>query len=218
MNKKRRVAIIGTNGLPAKYGGFETLANYISLHLQSEFSFITFCSKTKNKDKFETYNGSKLVYFPLNANGWQSVVYDALSILYSFIFSDILLILGPTSSGALIFLNKIFKKKIIVNYGGVEWKRQMHSKFEQRFAKFNCRVASHYANYNIADNFALKKNLLNEFNLESCEIIEYGGDHVSCETINSDYLLKYPFLSKKSAKYEPSCPVIPVIKAFFIKC
>ena len=197
MNRKKRIAIIGTNGLPATYGGFETLANYISLHLQSEFNFLIFCSKRENKEKITSLNGSRLIYFPLKANGWQSVIYDALSILYSFLFSDVLLILGPTSSGALIFLNKIFAKKIIVNYGGVEWKRQMHSKFEQRFAKFNCRVASRYANYNIADNLALKEILLNEFDLESCEIIEYGGDHVSCETINSDYLSKYPFLNEK---------------------
>ena len=43
----------------------------------------------------------------------------------------------------------------------------------------------------------LKEILLNEFNLKSCEIIEYGGDHVSCETINSEFLLKYPFLNEK---------------------
>ena len=54
----------------------------------------------------------------------------------------------------------------------------------------------------IGDSGVGKSNLLsrftrNEFNLESCEIIEYGGDHVSCETINSDYLLKYPFLNEK---------------------
>ena len=100
MNRKKRIAIIGTNGLPATYGGFETLANYISLRLQNEFNFLIFCSKRENKEKITSLNGSRLIYFPLKANGWQSVIYDALSILYSFLFSDVLLILGPTSSGA----------------------------------------------------------------------------------------------------------------------
>jgi len=29
MKEKKRVAIIGTNGIPARYGGFETLSEFL---------------------------------------------------------------------------------------------------------------------------------------------------------------------------------------------
>ena len=37
--KKIRVAIIGTNGIPAMYGGFETLAEYLTKELSNYFKF-----------------------------------------------------------------------------------------------------------------------------------------------------------------------------------
>ena len=43
---KKRVAIIGSVGLPANYGGFETLVNYLTLEKSADFNFTVFCQKT----------------------------------------------------------------------------------------------------------------------------------------------------------------------------
>ena len=59
--KKKRVAIIGTNGIPARYGGFETLAHYLSKNLNEEFDITVYCSKTPRATRLKTYNNSKLV-------------------------------------------------------------------------------------------------------------------------------------------------------------
>ena len=51
------------------------------------------------------------------------LLYDLISILHSLFYADILLILG--TPGAIILpLLKLFNKKIIVNFGGLEWKRE----------------------------------------------------------------------------------------------
>ena len=39
-----RVAIVGTVGLPSRYGGFETLAQYLVEYLGDEFEFTVYCS------------------------------------------------------------------------------------------------------------------------------------------------------------------------------
>ena len=66
----KTVAIIGTNGLPAKYGGFETLTNYLVENFdKSNYKIIVYCSKTPKKDRLDSYNGAKLVYLPFKANG-----------------------------------------------------------------------------------------------------------------------------------------------------
>ena len=42
--QKKRVAIIGTTGLPAKYGGFETLAHHLVDRLNQRFDLTVFCA------------------------------------------------------------------------------------------------------------------------------------------------------------------------------
>ena len=43
-----KVAIVGTNGLPAKYGGYETLVNYLTL-LNTELEIDVYCTRTEKK-------------------------------------------------------------------------------------------------------------------------------------------------------------------------
>ena len=73
MNNLKKVAIIGANGLPARYGGFETLTHHLTLNLKNDFDFIVYCSKTPKTKRLKQFNGVKLKYLPFKANGWQSV-------------------------------------------------------------------------------------------------------------------------------------------------
>ncbi len=44
MTKKQNIAIIGTVGLPANYGGFETLAEHLVENLSDEYNMTVYCS------------------------------------------------------------------------------------------------------------------------------------------------------------------------------
>jgi len=52
-HEKNRIAIIGTVGIPAKYGGFETLAEQLVSNLSNEFDFTVYCSKRDTRKKKE---------------------------------------------------------------------------------------------------------------------------------------------------------------------
>ena len=39
-----KIAIIGTVGIPAKYGGFETLTEYLTKNISEEIDITVFCS------------------------------------------------------------------------------------------------------------------------------------------------------------------------------
>ena len=67
MNKK--IAIIGTVGIPAKYGGFETLTEYLTKHLSKEYDMSVYCSAKSYDDTLADYNGAALKYVNLKANG-----------------------------------------------------------------------------------------------------------------------------------------------------
>ena len=195
---KKRVAIIGTNGIPAKYGGFETLADYLSKYLSVDYEISVYCSLTPKHKKLKEYNNSTLIYIPLKANGWQSMIYDAVSIFHAYLKSDVLIILG--FSGVFAFpLNIFFKKKIVFNIGGIEWQKVRGAKFAGRLEvlvkKWFEKICVKYSNVIIVDNQVLFDYVKSEYTIDAI-LAEYGGDHAVSELKSNEFLQKYPSLRK----------------------
>ena len=191
---KKKVAVIGTNGLPAKYGGFETLTDYLVQYLSSDYQFYVYCSKNNSTNQPKEYHGAKLVPLPLNANGFQSIAYDLISILHSLFYADILLILG--TPGAIILpLLKLFNKKVIVNFGGLEWKRDKWPKLVRHYLKFTEKLAVKYSDVVVADNQAFIDYISDEYKVKAI-LIEYGGDHVLTSFNEDKLFVKYPFVKE----------------------
>lgn len=193
--KKKTVAIVGTNGVPANYGGFETLAENLVIELSDKVDITVYCSK-KQKQKLRTFCGAKLINVPLSGNGYQSMLYDTLTLIHAFFTHEIVLYLGP-GVGFMLFFNKIFRKKLIVNYGGLnEWEREKLSPFIKKLGYISHKSATKYALYNIADNHVLGDSIEKRFNIEPI-VIKYGGDHVSKIKITQEYINEFPFLKEK---------------------
>jgi glycosyltransferase involved in cell wall biosynthesis len=196
---KKKVAIIGTNGLPAKYGGFETLTDYLSRYLNQEFDLTVYCAKTPRENRINSFNSSRLVYIPFKANGWQSMIYDALSIFHALKRNDVLVILG--FSGVFAFpLRVFFKTKIVFNIGGVEWKKvrgkKSLGKLEVVTKKWFERICVRYSDLVIADNQVILDYVNDNYQTESI-LAEYGGNHAVYQSANSNLIEKYPFLAGK---------------------
>ncbi len=195
MTKKEKIAIIGTNGLPAKYGGFETLTHHLTLQLKTEFNFVVYCSKTPKKDRLKTFNGAKLVYFPLKANGWQSVISDIITIIHAWFTVDKLLVLG--NSGALIFPLKFLSgKKLVLNIGGIDWGRSKWNYFIKKYIQLSELICVKFADVVITDNAHIQKLYKKYYNANSV-LIEYGGNHVKKTPVTEEIIGNYPFLKKK---------------------
>lgn len=215
--KNKHIAIIGTVGLPANYGGFETLAEYLTKELAHKFELSVFCSAKRLKEKPTTYNNAKLHYINLDANGVQSIPYDIISIAKALTFADTLVILGVSGCIVLPFVKVISKKKIIVNIDGLEWKREKWNKHAKAFLKFSEKIAVKYADVIVTDNKVIQDYVLSEYAKPS-ELIAYGGDHVTKESITPETLQQYPFLSNpyafKVCRIEPENNVHMILEAF----
>ena len=189
----KKISIIGTVGLPAKYGGFETLTEYLTKYLGDRFDITVFCSSKSYKTKLKTHNDAKLKYLPLNANGIQSILYDIISIFYALLFADTLLILGVSGCIVLPIVKLISSKKVIVNIDGLEWKRAKWGKAAKWFLKFSERVAVKYSDIIIADNKVIQDYVRAEYGKKT-ELIAYGADHTCKKVLSKDVLNKFHFL------------------------
>ncbi len=198
--KKKRIHIVGIHGVPAKYGGLETFADFLCQNLGDEFDITVYCNAHKYPEKAKTYFGAKLKYIPLDASGFRGILYDVLTYIDALAKSDVVLYLSPVGSGFMTPLKKLSRAKVIINHGGLnEWEREKLSWLQQKWAKFNHRIAAKFADINIVDNELYKESLKQNFNAEST-VIRYGGDHVSKIAPTGEPLVKkYPFVKEKYA-------------------
>lgn len=217
--KKNKVAIIGTVGLPAKYGGFETLAEHLVTHLSDKYDFTVYCSKKKytKEEQIESYKGAKLEYINLDANGVQSIPYDTISIIKALRKNDVLLILGVAGAWILPLVRLFTNKKIIISIDGIEWKRDKWSLFAKLYLWWAEKIAVRYSHIDISDNESIQDYTALRYQTLS-RVIEYGADHtLEVKPTNEDFI-KYPFLSQQYAvkvcRIEPENNVHLVLEAF----
>ena len=185
-----KLAIIGTRGIPNRYGGFEQISEYLSVGLAARgYEVSVYCSSNHPYSRSE-WNGIKLIR-----------CYDAEKHLLTagqFIYDlncirdarkrnfDVLLFMGYTSSSV---FGRWFPKQslVISNMDGLEWKREKYSKPVQIFLKHAEKLAVQYSHYHIADSPAIKQHLDNKYGINAC-YIPYGAK------INSE--VNYDLLSQ----------------------
>ena len=215
MNKK--VAIIGSVGLPANYGGWETLVDHLTKNLSSQYDITVFCSSNRYNVQLDSYNGASLEYINLDANGIQSIFYDLISMIKSLKRADIQLILGVSGCVFLPILKLFSSGKFIVNIDGLEWKRDKWGKVAKWFLKLSESIAVRFAHIVITDNKALQSYVLEKYGVSS-KLISYGADHVRYEVLNKNILEKYSFLKKKYSfgvcRIEPENNLDIILSAF----
>ncbi|MBT4483039.1 MAG: DUF1972 domain-containing protein [Candidatus Latescibacteria bacterium] len=215
-SKKVKVAIIGTQGIPNQYGGFETLVEYLAKHLSNRFDITIFCSSVVYKSQKKELYGCKLEYLPLKANGIQSVAYDILSILKSVNKYDKLLVLG-VSGGIILPLLRMYRDKFVLNFGGLDWQRDKWGKAAKKFLKFSENLAVRNSGTLIADNQGIQNYISNTYKQDSF-LIEYGGNQAVKEVIGDSDIEKYPFLNNQYAmsvaRIQPDNNVQMILEAF----
>ena len=214
-----KVAIIGSAGIPAKYGGFETLAHHLSLQLQHNCDLHVYCStKTASKeDNASGFKNTKRHFIPLSANGKMSILYDVISLFHALFYADVLIVLGV--SGALFFpFVKLFSNaKIITNVDGIEWRRGKWSVIAKYFLKKFEKIAVKFSDVIVADNKAVVDYVCDTYNINAV-YIPYGADHVAYYPISNELKRIYPWLNKtyavKVCRIEPENNVEMILKTF----
>lgn len=217
--KKKRIAIIGTVGVPSRYGGFETLAEHIIEKMGESHEITVYCSSKKyaKNDRAANYKGARLKYIPLDANGIQSIPYDTISILHSLFFADVLLILGVAGAWILPFIRIFTNKKIIISIDGIEWKRDKWNMLAKWYLFWAEGLAVKYSHIDISDNEAIQDYTAARYGSLS-RIIEYGADHTMKIPIPKNAVEQYSFINKpyafKVCRIEPENNVHLILEAF----
>ena len=121
-----KIAILGTRGIPANYGGFETFAEQLSTRLVTRGHEVTvYGRKHYSLSEDRVYQGVRLVILPtIRHKYFDTIIHSFLSIIHAvFHRYDVVLICNAANS-VFAFLPRMFGMPTLVNVDGLERKRK----------------------------------------------------------------------------------------------
>ncbi|WIV96681.1 DUF1972 domain-containing protein [Kinneretia aquatilis] len=208
----QKIGVVGTVGVPARYGGFETLVEQLARNLTpSQTQLILYCQRSAYPEdaKATPFAGHRRVFVPLKANGAQSMLHDPLAMLHAALAArvDTLLVLGYSGAWFLPVL-RILRPgmRIVTNIDGMEWRRDKFGGFAKRVLRTLEWCATRFSKAIIADNAALVV-LAQELHGIQPVLITYGGDHTLVEPTGPAPASGY-WLSIARIEPENNCHVI----------
>jgi glycosyltransferase involved in cell wall biosynthesis len=119
------VAILGTRGIPASYGGFETFAERLALALVGHGIPVTVYCRRQHASAGREWRGVRLVTLPtITAKYLDTVVHTALSVLHLVTRTRIrdVILCNAANAGVLPAL-RLTGRRVVMNVDGLEWRR-----------------------------------------------------------------------------------------------
>jgi glycosyltransferase involved in cell wall biosynthesis len=179
-NKQLRIAILGTRGIPARYGGFETFAEEIAQRLVRQGVAVTvFCEAVEGEQPSE-YRGVWLEDVASPRLGpLTTIVFDLKCLWSARKRFDVVYMLGY---GASLFcvIPRLFGCKVWINMDGLEWARSKWSWAARVYLRIMEGVAMWTPNRIIADADAIQSNLAARYrHMPACSVIPYGAEIVN---------------------------------------
>ncbi|CAH2780612.1 MAG: Alpha-D-GlcNAc alpha-1,2-L-rhamnosyltransferase (EC [uncultured Caballeronia sp.] len=209
----KTIAILGTRGIPASYGGFETFAERLALYLVERGWRVTVYCQGLEGDEIryeDMWKGVHRIVIPARRQGalgtmefdWRCVRDAAERSHYNTaVFCLWLRLMGVTN---------------LINMDGLEWHRQKWRFHERAWLWANERIGCWVGNHLIADHPAIADHLATRVKRAKITTIPYGGDRVdrSDETTLERYGVRSDNYGIVIARPEPENSILEIVQAF----
>lgn len=188
MSEKKNIFIIGSKGIPAQYGGFETFVENLTLKkVIKEIKYHVACLGKENNE-FEHNDARCFTVKVPNIGPAKAVYYDikALKETIKYIKTNniknaIVYILACRIGPFIGHYKKQLKKlgvKLYVNPDGHEWKRAKWNKFIKKYWKLSEKLMVKHADLLICDSVNIEKYIKEDYKKYNPKttFIAYGSD------------------------------------------
>ncbi len=195
MDKKLKIAIIGSRGYPYVYSGYETLVKELSERLIKKGHNITvYCHRPLFKHRPKNINGINLIYTPSIETKFLSQFVNSFFSFFHVCFSDAdVVFVVNTANGPFGILTKIFRKKTCINVDGLEWLRPKWKGLGSLYFRFASKLATLFFDEIITDSVEMNKVYQDKFGKNST-VIAYGS---TMKVKNKSKILEKLSLKKK---------------------
>ncbi len=213
-----KMAILGTRGIPARYGGFETFAERLATGLCVRgFDVTVFCESGVSSAP-AAFQGVKLRYVSAPSLGpLQTIIYDLRSLWMARKGYDVVYMLGY-GAAPFCLIPRLWGTEVWINPDGLEWARAKWSFVAKGYFRLMEWASLHVANRIIADAEAIAASLaVRHGKLPECTVIRYG-----CEVVETpppvELLSEWKLVPESYylvvCRLEPENHVLEILQAF----
>lgn len=179
--KSKTIRILGTRGVPAAHGGFETFAEQLAVYLVARgWRVIVYCQEEGEGPVFEDrWGGVERVHIPVQGDGPKStIVFDWHATVHASRHRDLCLTLGYNTA---VFCALLRFKGVpnVINMDGIEWSRAKWGPVAKTWFWLNDWAGCWLGNHLVADHPEIKVHLSSRVRPDKITTIAYGADRVA---------------------------------------
>lgn len=190
--QKKTVFLLGSKGIPANYGGFETFIEKLTLNqIDKSIQYYVSCqfSSYDYTEGMHEHNGAKCFHIKVpDIGSARAVYYDCQSLKWAIDFIEknkipeaIIFIcacrIGPMIAGNIKKIHRL-GAKLVVNPDGHEWMRAKWNAAIKAYWRFSERLCVKYADFLICDSMNIEKYIQTDFKKYNpkTKFIAYGSE------------------------------------------
>lgn len=214
---KLKIAMIGTRGVPAAYGGFETAVEEIGKRLVAHGHEVTVYCRNIDGPRTKTHLGMKLVYLPaLRLKAAETLSHTAFSVLHAAVTTkhDMAFVFNAANAP---FVPVLRARGIptAVHVDGLEWMRGKWSGAGRGYYLGVEKLAVKWADALIADSQGIADYYTNKFGVDT-ELLTYGSPilrHAASDRL-AELGLEPGTFHLVVARFEPENHVDMIVKGY----
>ncbi len=172
-----KIAILGTRGIPARYGGFETLADQLSKRLAARGHQVTvYCRRqfTRPDDQFDS-RIRRVILPSISSKHFDTALNGFLSALHgSFSDTEVMLICNVANS-LVAWIPRLFGKPTALHVDGFDRKRRKWNIFGRAYLLFCETLSSFTPSRVVTDALAMQDYYQRRYH-KKAEVILYGAE------------------------------------------
>jgi glycosyltransferase involved in cell wall biosynthesis len=192
-----RIAILGTRGVPANYGGFETFAEQLGRRLVTAGHDVTVYGRTRSvAPGLREYLGMRIVRLPAPRSKYLETVIHALFSAFHALLKryDIVYVCNSANVPAVLVL-LLGRKRVILNVDGLEWQRAKWSAVGKAYYRVCAWMAARLPVHVVTDARVIQSYYARAYGRET-DFFPYGTD---LDPLPEDGTLEH--LGMKAARY-----------------
>ncbi|HEY8461131.1 MAG TPA: DUF1972 domain-containing protein, partial [Blastocatellia bacterium] len=212
-----KIAILGTRGIPANYGGFETFAEQLGTRLAARGHEITvYCRKHYSTTSEPSYKGVNLVVLPtIRHKYFDTVIHTLLSVMHAAPRRYDAILICNAANSVFSFVPRLFGTPTLVNVDGLERKRKKWNWIGRQYYLVSEWLSTFLPTAIVTDAQVIQDYYATRYGKES-EMIAYGAE--VARRACPERLLKFGLQPDRYALYvsrlEPENNAHMVIEAY----
>jgi glycosyltransferase involved in cell wall biosynthesis len=172
-----RIAILGTRGVPANYGGFETFAEELGQRLVGHGHEVTVYGRSRSVPRGMTeYLGMRIVRLPAPRHKYlETVVHTLFAAFHALTRRYDLIYVCNVANAPAVFVLRLFRRTVVLNVDGLEWNRRKWSRVGQAYYRLCARIAIRLPIHIVTDAKFIQRFYADAFGRDT-DFFPYGTD------------------------------------------